>query len=569
VEGTLGKLAPKDMAKMAPIVIIIIITVLFVILRSFKATVLNMFVVLLSTIWTFGLMALFKVPVYSVSTMIPVMLIAIGVADGIHMFSHMDFYRRIHRDAEKKEVIENMLTHMWKPILMTSVTTAVGFISLLTSQVYPVKYFGLFTAFGVMTALFLSLVLIPSGLMLFGLPKLHKIKPHSVKENKFAAGFADFVAEKKALTIFTAAFVIAISLFGITKVWVNSSFLANFENNSDIVLTDKFINENFAGTSSFNVVLEGSENGTFKDPQTLKLVDDLQNDLEDLKLVGSTFSLADFIRRMNKVMNEDNEAFNSIPDSREMIAQYLLLYEMSGDPDNLTAVIDYDYQHLNLNTQLKSDGSKIINEAIDVVETYRSQFEEMGVKINFAGSGYRSLVFTELILKGQISSIILSIIIVILLVSLMFKNIIIGLISSVPIMITTFLSFGAMGLLNIALGSTTALISSIAIGIGIDYSIHFLEKYKSYALTTKDKKKTSQLTMYNTGRAILFNAIVVIAGFLALLFSAFPPNRQLGALVSLNMFSSLIGTVTIMYLLLYLSNIYFKKEKSVFTGERK
>ncbi|MEA1910797.1 MAG: MMPL family transporter [Spirochaetota bacterium] len=561
VEGELGKLAPKDMARMAPLVVGIIIIVLLLILRSFKGTVLNLLVVLLSTIWTFGLMAVLNIPIYSVSTMIPVMLIAIGVADGIHLFNHLELYIYKNPNASKVEVLKDLESHLWKPVVMTSVTTAVGFISLITSEVYPVKYFGIFTAFGVLAAMFFALFLIPAGLMIVGLPKPRQFKSNKSMGRNFAFKFADKIAAKKGMTILIAAFVIAISLFGISSVWINSSFLANFEDDSAIVRTDRFINENFAGTSSFNVVLEADKNDIFKNPDALMLVDNLQNDLEELEMVGDTFSLADFIRRMNKVMNEDREDYNTIPNSTEMIAQYLLLYEMSGDPENLTAVVDYDYKTLNLTAQMKSDDSKTIKGAIDVVEEYRDDFKDLGVDINFAGSGYKGMVFADLILKGQISSLVLSILIVIILITVMFKNFIISLIASVPILITTFVNFGIMGLLNIPLGPTTALISSIAVGIGIDYAIHFIDRYKEYAIETVNKKETARLTMYNTGRAILFNAVVVIAGFLVLLFSMFPPNRQLGALVSLNMFSSFVGTLTIMFLLLYISNTYFKIKK--------
>ncbi len=562
VEGELGKLAPKDMARMAPLVSIIIVFVLLLILRSFKGTILNLLVVILSTIWTFGLMAVLNIPIYSVSTMIPVMLIAIGVADGIHLFSYMELYLQNNPDATKVDAIKDMLKHLWKPVVMTSITTAVGFTSLVTSQVYPVKYFGLFTAFGVISAMFFALILIPAGLMIFGLPKPKQFKTKKSSTGSFAFKFADKIAAKKGITILIAAFVIAVSLFGISRVWINSSFLVNFEDDSAIVRTDAFINENFGGTSSFNVILEADKNDVFKDPDVLKLVDNLQNDMESLPMVGDSFSLADFIRRINMVMNEDREEFNTIPDSTEMIAQYLLLYEMSGDPENLNAVVDYDYKTLNLTAKMKSDDSRTINSAIDVIEEYRVEFEDMGIEINFAGTGYKGLVFSNLILKGQISSLFLSILVIIILVSLMFKNFIIGLIAAVPILITTLVNFGAMGLLNVALGPTTALISSIAVGIGIDYAIHFIDRYKEYSIETGNKNETARLTMYNTGRAVMFNAVVVIAGFLVLLFSVFPPNRQLGALVSLNMFSSFAGTLTIMFLLLYLSNIYFREEEN-------
>jgi predicted RND superfamily exporter protein len=142
----------------------------------------------------------------------------------------------------------------------------------------------------------------------------------------------------------------------------------------------------------------------------------------------------------------------------------------------------------------------------------------------------------------------------------MFKKLTIGFIGAIPIVITALISFGLMGLLDIALSTTTALISSIAVGIGIDYAVHFIERYKIYALKSGDKDITIKETMHHSGRAIIFNAMVVIAGFLVLLFSVFPPNRSLGALVSLNMFTSFLGTVTIMFLVLYKSNVYFKKK---------
>ncbi|MCD4724290.1 MAG: MMPL family transporter [Bacteroidales bacterium] len=214
---------------------------------------------------------------------------------------------------------------------------------------------------------------------------------------------------------------------------------------------------------------------------------------------------------------------------------------------------------MNVNLQLNSDNSKDINAALAVINSFEDDFEENGITINYAGSGYKGLVFTDLILEGQIMSLILSLIIVIILLGIMFKNIKLGLIGAVPIAVTALISFGIMGFLDIPLSTTTALLSSIAIGIGIDYAVHFIEQYKLNAINTGNKLLTAQKTMAHSGRAISFNAIVVIAGFLVLLFSVFPPNRELGALVSLNMFTSFVGTLSIMLVLLNVSKIYFKK----------
>ncbi len=457
---------------------------------------------------------------------------------------------------------------MGAPVIMTSLTTAVGFLSLLTSQVYPVKYFGLFTAFGVIMAMVFSLTLIPASLKIFGLPGWKKKKSGSSKENGIFFNSTDYILENKKKVIIISLMFIGGSIYGISKMWIDSSFLSKFEDDSRIVQSDRFINNHFGGTSKLNVILEAEENDKFKEPEVLEKVLALQNEVQSsIKQVGNSFGITDYLKRMNKVMHADREEYNKIPESPDLVAQYLLLYEMSGDPDNLWQVIDYDYKKLNLTYQLKSDNSKILNRAIGAVEEHALGLKEEGININYAGSGYKALVFTELILKGQISSLLISLIVVVILLSFMFKNFMAGLIGAVPITITAFISFGVMGLMNIPLSTTTALLSSIAIGIGIDYAVHFLEKYKLYLNQTGDKLLSAKKTMMHSGKAITFNAVVVIAGFLVLLASVFPPNRELGALVSLNMFTSFLGTLTVMMVLLYTANV-FMHEKEEENDER-
>ena len=551
VEGTLATLMPEDMKTMIPLVILIIALVLLFTFKSFKSTLLTLGVVLFSTIWAFGLMSFFEIPIYAVSTMIPVMLIALGVADGIHLLTHLKDNLRHNLNTTKNEAIRDMINNMWKPVVMTSITTAVGFISLLTSEVYPVKYFGLFTAFGVLAAMIFSLIFIPAGLKIFNLPKVNnKEKKNYLEPDNSLSSFADWVITHKKKIIIISLIIFIAGIIGAQSLWINSSFLSKFEEDEEIKIANNFINEHFGGTTNLNVVIKSDNNDALKNPIYLEDIWQLQKELENMPEVGDSLALTDFLRRINKVMNEDQEEYNRVPKSRELVAQYLLLYSMSGDPDDLNKVVDYDYRRANLQVNLKNDDARLISAVIDKIESYQRTSSLSELEIDYAGSAYTNRVFARLILEGQIKSLVLSIIIVIILLALLFKSFTAGMFGSLPIVITAAVNFGIMGYLNISLNTTTALISSIAVGMGIDYSIHLLSKYKKYGEKNSDPQIAAENTMKSSGKAIIFNALVVITGFLVLHFSSFPPNRELGYLVSLSLFNSFVLTLTLVVALI-------------------
>lgn len=556
VEGTLAALGPADMARMGPMVLLVIAIVLLIVLRQVRRTILTMSVVVASTVWAFGLMSALGVPMYSVSIMIPVMLIAIGVAYAIHLYNQIDHFTGETPGASRRDIAENAISVISSPALFAALTTVAGFVSLVTSQVYPVKYFGLFTAFGVFVSFMLTMLLVPAGIMAFGNGTVKKTagsrgaRAERIQEHGFGARFADALKAKPRFAYIATAVLIAVSAFGMSRVWINTSFLANFDSNSAIVKTDAFVNEHFGGTSSLNVILQATDPDTFKDPGVLRLMDALQTGALELENVGDTISLTTYLRRLHYSMNAADPAFDVIPDSSDLVAQYLLLYEMSGDPDNLWKVVDADFKSANVTVQMKSDDTLTIGRVIDYVEAQAADFARLGITIRYAGSGYKSLIFSDLILQGQMSSLGLSVIIVFILVSFMFRSLLLGLVSTIPVLISIAVNFGVMGLLNVPLTTSTALISSIAVGIGVDYAIHLITHYREALKALGDEDRAARFSMSHTGRAVLLNAAIVISGFMVMVFSVFPPNRQVGLLVSLNMLTAFLATVTIMFMVL-------------------
>ncbi|HPE88434.1 MAG TPA: MMPL family transporter [Spirochaetia bacterium] len=553
VEGTLAALGPADMARMGPLVLLVITIVLILVLRQARRAIITMSVVVFSTIWAFGLMSALGVPMYSVSIMIPVMLIAIGVAYAIHLYNQIDHFASETPGASRREIAENAITTISSPALFAALTTVAGFVSLVTSQVYPVKYFGLFTAFGVFASFVLTMLLVPAGIMAFGNGDVKKAAgSHAgrIPEHGLGARFADALKARPGRVYVIVAVLVAASVFGISRVWINTSFLANFDSNSAIVKTDAFVNEHFGGTSSLNVILEAADPDTFKNPEVLRLMDAMQAGALELENVGDTISLTTYLRRLHYSMNAADPAFDVIPDSSDLVAQYLLLYEMSGDPDNLWKVVDADFRSANVTIQMKSDDTRTIGRVIEYVDAQAADFDRFGITIRYAGSGYKSLIFSDLILQGQMSSLGLSVIIVFILVAFMFRSVLLGLVSTIPVLISIAVNFGVMGLLNVPLTTSTALISSIAVGIGVDYAIHLITHYREALKALGDEERAARFAMSHTGRAVLLNAAIVISGFMVMVFSVFPPNRQVGLLVSLNMLTAFLATVTIMFMVL-------------------
>ncbi len=555
VEGEMTRLGPKDMARMAPLVFGIMIVLLLIIMRSVRSTVINMSIVTIGTLSAFGGMAWLGIPVYTVSIMIPVMLIAIGVADGIHINNTIQSFVREEPGIDGETLIARTMKDMKRPVIMTSLTTAVGFLSLVTSEVLPVRYFGLFTAVGVLVEMAGALLLFSASIRLFGVPPLSKRKAivsgdSASRRMETATRYTSFLFARSSVIAIVSVVILALFATGAGRVWIDTSFLANFQRDSDIVRTDAFVNEHFGGTSTLNVVFSARDADAFKDPEVLRLVSTMQHDIEQDPVVGKSFALTDYIQRMNRVMHEDSPEYDTIPDDRDMIAQYLLLYEMSGDPENLDRVVDYDYREANLAFQLKSDSSARMKTIVDRVETYADGFEKAGITIRYAGSGYKSLVFSGLLLKGQISGLFISFLIIFLLISAMFKNIVIGLVGSIPIGFTAIVNFGTMGLAGIPLSSSTAIISGIAIGIGVDYAIHFIERYLHERSAGETVDAAARNTVAFTGRSIIHNALAVIGGFAVLLTSLFPPNRHVGALVALNMGTTALVTLTVFVVIL-------------------
>jgi len=553
LEGELGYLATVDVGKMFPLVMLSASVLLFLTLRSLRGVVLPLLVVVGSVVWALGLMAWLDATFFAINTIMPVLLVAIGAASGIHIIHDYLLGVAEHPERSTQEIVFETMERLTPPVVMTSLTTAGGIGALAVSPIRPVQGFGQYTAVGVLAGMVFSLALLPAILCLLPRPLRaaeRTARSQSEKGGIVAAGLdalTPLVIRRPMLAIGGASLLILIGVAGIPQIVVDASLLRNFPETNAVKVADDEIKTYFGGSQPMEIVLDGGVEDAWKVPENLRAMKGLQEHIEAAGHASESHSIADFIERMNEVMNPDDPDAYRLPDRQDLIAQYLLLYSMSGEPDDFEDVVDSEYRMANLRLQLVSDSSPAIGRVLEDVEAYAAEhIAPLGIETHASGTGRIIHNFMHLIVYGQIRSLQLGLLIVVLLAALMSRSLMAGVFTVLPVAVATVLNFGLLGWFDEPLGVTTALLSSMGIGIGVDYAIHFVYRYRSGRRGGMSREAVMRDTMGTSGVAIFYNAIVVLAGFMVLTTSEFPPNRVLGLLVSLNMLVCFLGTVTLL-----------------------
>ena len=546
VNAEMSSSMKRDLATLTPIVLLVLMVVLYLSLRSVQGVLIPLVVVVMSVIWTVGLMAWTGTAMAMISTTLPVMLIAIGVADAIHILT--DYYDRLRHGEAKREVIWLVTQHIGLAIILTSVTTSVGFLSLGTSPVTQVMEFGAFVAFGVMTALLISITVIPAALALTHVPTTAQPGDHPSKSPKRApsgrmlAALARVVVRHRVAVLAIGAVVFAIMALGWTQLIVETNTLRFFKPDAPIREATEVVDEHFGGSENLSIVA----NGDIKSPAVLNAMLDFQGQAEAVPEVGYSISIADYVAEINQALYDNDPANRVIPETRNAVAQELLLYEMSGDPEDLMRFVTYDYDRSRISLRMESVSSAKLGALVDRIHQQAEASAGEAFDVEITGSSYLFKVLTDLLVQGQIMSLGLALLAVGLIVGLVFRSLRFGLLGLVPLGFTIAVNFGLMGWLRIPLDTATTMIASIAIGIGVDYTIHFLSKYRRETAEHRDPQAAVIESTRTTGLAILYNALAVASGFVVLLASSFQPIVTLGALVALTMGVSALAALTLL-----------------------
>lgn len=526
----------RDLMILLPVGIMVMFIFLLISFREKRGVLLPISIVIISILIAMALLALFGWELSLIGILIPIMMIAIANNYGIHVVSRYQELNSLNPEMSVKEITFETINYLKKPVVLTGLTTIVGILGLVTHILIPARQMGVITSISIAIALLLSLTFIPAVLLI--LKKGKKLKSFGKETSglipSLLRNVGDIVAThpKRVIIAFSIFLVIAASGLFRFEIASDSNKVLPAKHSFNQAL--KIADENFGGIKIMQLLFKGD----VREPNMMNRLDFYQTELEKRPEVGSVTSIAKIIRIMSRAINDEgDEYYDKIPDSYEAIAQYLELYSMSGDPEDFEEFIDFNYTYALMNIQYKADNMDEINALLDKIRELTKDDPYYQI------SGGFSLIDKELseaVVKGQYNSLIFAFIAILLLMMIIFRSINAGFIGSFPLVFAVISTFGIMGWLGIELNIVTAIMSSISIGLGVDYTIHIFWRLKTENESGLSPSQAAINAITTSGRGITINAFSVMLGFSVLFLSAFPIVRSFAFLIIISIFLCLI-----------------------------
>lgn len=544
----------ERMAFLFPIAILILGLVLFEAFRTGQGLILPLVTAGLAVAWGVGVMGASGVPMDVFNSATPILILAVATGHAVQMLKryYEEYYRlRETTDISPKEAnneaVVASLTHVGPVMIAAGIVASLGFFSLVVFKISTVRTFGIFTGIGVLAALTLEMTFIPALRSVLAPPRdaerTHEKKRSLWDKATGTIGYWVTGPARRRMYAVVSIFV-ALAIIGAGKVVMDNSIKSYFSPDLTFEKDDRVLNGRLGGTNTLYLLVEGASDDAIKNPKTLQAMDELQHFLELQPYVGKTISIADFIKRMNRAMHADDPAYYKIPDSQDLISQYLLLYSMSGEPGDFDSYVDYGYRSANVTVFLKTDSSADVENLVKRIHEFTAQHFGRDVHIGIGGSVPQGAALNEVMVYGKMLNILQIASVVFIISTLIFRSLVAGVLVLLPLLVAVLANFGLMGWSGIPLNTSTSLISAMAVGIGADYAIYLI-----YRLREELKKGVEELTavrnvIATAGQAILFVAIAVSAGYGVLLLSfGFNLHKWLAILVAAAMMVSSLSAL--------------------------
>jgi predicted RND superfamily exporter protein len=522
----------KDQRTLIPWSVTFLILLLLLSLRSYSAAFLPLLTGGLSIFATLGFMTLMGYQINVITAIVPALLIAIGCTEDIHMIT--EYFEGLRSGKNKKEAIMYMATKCALPITLTTATTVFGFSSLAFNKITILKQFGIVATFGLSINFLITIIVIPSFLQFMNVPGIfQKKKRNPLKRHidSFIDWFIKLPTQHKTLITVGTLFCIGLALAGCLRLKVNTDFISYFKEGSYIRQRVASIHKDLSGALNFNIIVEAGEEDKIKDPDVLRQIAGLQQYMDGLKVMDKSISIADYIKVMNREMHGGEKEMQKIPDSKNLVAQYLLL--MSDD--DIKSYVDSNYSTANIAVRHNITSSAELTAVLDKIKEYVNKNFSKDIAVRFTGEGVLINNAADYMASGQVTSLGSSLLTIFAVMAILFMSFKAGIISMIPNIIPIILNFGIMGWFGVPLNTGTCMIAAIALGIAVDDTTHFMARYYKELKNTNDQQLAVVNSLKGEGEPVLLSSVALAVGFAILGLSEFNPTIHFGLLSALVM----------------------------------
>ena len=542
ISETYNRITLDNQRKFTPPILFFTVLAIYLSFRSWRKTMLAMFAIVVSLLWTLGLYSLMGYSYNVLASMLVPLIVVLAIADDVHIMQHWDEERR---RGDVEQAFKATVAHLTAPLLGASATTALGMLSLATSSVVAVRAFGVGSAVGIMVDFAISLVLMPTLLTL--------VKPETAE----APHERYFLAPLKAVARFSSAHpgrVLAVSMvlavvatLGILRLRVDTNHISFFSADHPLGQSAAIIDKQLGGVYSFQIMLEGPPE-SLKTPDALQRVDRLEDALRKFPHVRKVTSVADYVKRINKELNDGRPEANVVPADANTIAQELFVFALGGEGRHeLERVVASDYSRAQISIKLQSMSSDIVLEQVEQADRLAKEaFAGSGITVLTTGSGRLFSTLDHYLVMSQLSSFGTAFFTVFGVIFLVFRSFRFGLLTIAPNLLPVLAVLGVMGYLDISLNIATVMVASVALGIVDDDTIHFINRYRREAAAGRSTDEAIEIATAHEGRASLTTALINSAGYGVLLLSEYKPTAWFGGLLALTMMTAFLAEVFIL-----------------------
>jgi predicted RND superfamily exporter protein len=540
-----------------PIAVLVVGLIHYEAFRTLQGLLLPLVTALLAVVWGLGMMGLVHAPMDAFNVTTPILIFAVAAGHAVQILKR--YYEEYHRlglrggapaaETSRQAVVES-LVRVGPAMLAAGIVAGLGFLSLVIFEVATIRTFGVFTALGIFSALVLELTFIPALRSLLPPPGGRETRRESERRgwDRITETIAGWVLGRGRQRIYAGvAVLLVVWTVAAMRVVVDTPLRSYFFENLPFQKDDRALNARLGGTNRLYVLIEGSGEGSIKDPQVIRAMEATQRFLEAQPQVGKTVSVADFIRRMNRAMHADDPAYDRIPESRDLVAQYLLAYSLSGELEDLDSYVDDRYRSANILVLLKTDSTAYTQELISKLKADLPAKFGAQVRIEFGGDLAETAALTETIVHEKLLNILQIAAVIFVITSAVFRSLIAGILVLVPLALAVLANFGLMGLLGIRLNIATSVISAMAVGLGADYAIYLVYRLREELDQSRDEALAVRTALTTAGKATLFVASAVAGGYGLLALSwGFNIHIWFAILIVSAMLVSCLGALTLL-----------------------